>query len=403
MSLTLLLDLDDTLLDTNLHAFMPAYFRSLADHVCGHVPSEKFLRTLIGGVNQMNDNADPRKTLREVFDSYFYPELGIPQDELQDVIEDFYDNVFPRLAVLTSQIPGAVEFVQWAISSGFRLAIATDPLFPRKATYHRLRWAGFDPDQFELISTCENFHFTKAHPSYYAEALGTLGWHDGAVLMAGNDPNRDVFPAQQLGLKTFLVNGESASAPDGEAGSGSLADLRRWLESADPSALEPVHKSRAAALAILSSTPAVLPKFLSSLSEEACRCEPTRDDWAMNEIVCHLRDTEREVHGVQIARLLEKDDAFIPRPDSSVWANERNYVDEDPAAALAAFSEARVSHLDKIRNQPDAIWKRRARHAIFGPSTFLEVMSFAADHDRLHLQQAWKTMQSLSSRRVQSA
>lgn len=73
MSLTLLLDLDDTLLNTNLPAFMPAYFQALADHVCGHVPSDKLLRALMNGVNRMNENEDPRKSLREVFELYFYP------------------------------------------------------------------------------------------------------------------------------------------------------------------------------------------------------------------------------------------------------------------------------------------------------------------------------------------
>jgi hypothetical protein len=41
------------------------------------------------------------------------------------------------------------------------------------------------------------------------------------------------------------------------------------------------------------------------------------------------------------------------------------------------------------------MWGRIARHAIFGPTDFLEIISFVADHDRLHLQQAWKNLQSL--------
>ncbi|MEW6084335.1 MAG: DinB family protein [Chloroflexota bacterium] len=401
MSLTLLLDLDDTLLNTNLHAFMPAYFQALANRVCGHVPSDTFLRALIGGVNQMNDNEDPRKTLREVFDSYFFPELGISQGELQDVFEDFYDNIFPSLAGLTAQVPGAVEFIRWAESNGFRVAIATDPLFPLKATHHRLRWAGFDPGQFELVSAFEDFHFTKAHPAYYAEVLGNLGWQEGPVLMAGNDVQRDILPARRLGLKTFHVNGESASVSDGEAGSGSLADLRRWLESIQPSALEPDLKSRDATLGILTSTPAVLPKFIHSLSDDDCRHEPARDDWAMNEIVCHLRDTEREVHALQVELMLEKNDAFIPRPDAGVWASEREYLNEDANKAMEAFGAARVALLERVRNLPNETWNRKVRHAIFGPSNFAEVMGFAADHDRLHLHQAWKTLQSLRDKRVQ--
>jgi hypothetical protein len=48
-----------------------------------------------------------------------------------------------------------------------------------------------------------------------------------------------------------------------------------------------------------------------------------------------------------------------------------------------------------LKEQKQEMWSRRARHAIFGPTNFLEVVGFIADHDRLHIQQAWKTMQSL--------
>ena len=40
MSLTLLFDLDDTLLDTNLDAFVPAYFQALSQHLAEHSAPE---------------------------------------------------------------------------------------------------------------------------------------------------------------------------------------------------------------------------------------------------------------------------------------------------------------------------------------------------------------------------
>jgi hypothetical protein len=52
MSLTLLLDLDDTLLDTNLDAFMPAYFQALTQHMAVHVAPSRMQRALIAGVNR---------------------------------------------------------------------------------------------------------------------------------------------------------------------------------------------------------------------------------------------------------------------------------------------------------------------------------------------------------------
>jgi len=392
MSLTLLLDLDDTLLDTNLEAFMPAYFQALSRHMANHAAPEVMLRALLSGVNLMNESEDPTRTLEEIFNTDFYAKLGVSKDDLIHIIEEFYDNIFPQLAQHTRQRPEAVPFVEWALACGYRIAIATDPLFPRKATYHRLRWAGFEPERFDLVSIFEHFHFTKTHPAYYAEVLGRLGWPEGPVLMVGNDLARDLIPAQRLGLKTFFVDGESASSPGFEAGRGRLADLRPWLESIDLSTLEPSFKSREAVLAIMISTPAVLRSLSSALTEQSWKHEPTRNDWAMNEIICHLRDMEREIHQLQLNLMLQREGAFLPRPDSAVWANERQYLNVDGWSALMEFASARLETLGILKGLEENIWTRSARHAIFGPTNFLEVVGFMADHDRLHVQQAWKPL-----------
>ena len=395
MSLTLLLDLDDTLLDTNLDAFMPAYFQALSRHLVKHSAPAIMLRALIAGVNLMNESEDPTHTLEEIFDADFYAQLGFSKQDLILLIEEFYEDVFPTLAQHTRQRPDAVPLIDWARSRGYRIAIATDPLFPRKATYHRLRWAGFDPEEFELVSTFEHFHFTKTHPTYYAEVLGRMGWPEGPVLMVGNDPARDLIPAHRLGLKTFFVDGESSSGSGLEAGRGKLADVRPWLESINLSSLEPSFKSRDAVLAIMTSTPAVLRSLTSSLTEEQWKHEPTHDDWAMNELVCHLADTEREIHQMQLKLMIEREGAFIPRPDSGVWASEREYLNIDGKSALTEFATARIENIKMLKSLDKTVWQRTARHAIFGPTDFLEVTSFMADHDRLHVQQAWKTLKSV--------
>lgn len=400
MPLTLLFDLDDTLLDTNLEAFIPAYFQALSQHLERYVLPTVMLRALVKGMSLMNENSDPSRTLQSVFDVDFYEKLGICKQELIEVLDDFYDNIFPQIESKTRRRPDAAPLIEWAFSRGYRVAIATDPFFPRKATYHRLRWAGLDPDQFEIISTFENFHFSKAHTAYYAEMLGQLGWCDGPILMVGNDVERDLIPAYRLGLKTYFIDGDSASSPGFEAGRGKLADLRPWLESVDLSALEPSYKSPEAVLAIMQSTPAVLQSLVSPVTKEEWQVEATRDDWALNEIVCHLRDTEREVHQLQLKLMLQREDAFIPRPDTGVWASERDYLHVDGFTALQEFATARMDTLDLLKNVDGAHWSRKARHAIFGPTDFLEVCCFMADHDRMHVQQAWKALKCLEGGRV---
>ena len=93
--------------------------------------------------------------------------------------------------------------------------------------------------------------------------------------------------------------------------------------------------------------------------------------------------------------MLERDGAFIPRPDTAIWANEREYLNVNGMMALSEFTAARLETLKKLNEAGDEMWARKARHAIFGPTNFLEVLGFIADHDRLHIQQARKTLQSI--------
>jgi hypothetical protein len=117
------------------------------------------------------------------------------------------------------------------------------------------------------------------------------------------------------------------------------------------------------------------------------------EEWTFTELICHLRDTEREIHQVQIKLLKEEDEPFIPRPDTGIWANQRNYLQENGENALREYFAARRETLDLIKSFDPAEWSRKARHAIFGPTAFLEVLGFIADHDRLHVQQAWRMVQ----------
>ena len=97
MSLTLLFDLDDTLLDTNMDAFVPAYFQALGNHMGSRVAPELMLRALVHGMNLMNESNDPTRTLQNIFETDFYAKLGIPKDDLAETLEEFYDNVFPSI------------------------------------------------------------------------------------------------------------------------------------------------------------------------------------------------------------------------------------------------------------------------------------------------------------------
>jgi FMN phosphatase YigB (HAD superfamily) len=394
--LTLLLDMDDTLLNTNMEAFVPGYFQALATHMSAHVPSDVMLPALMTGTRTMMSSEDPAHTLKEAFDREFYPKLGVDDRTVHTVIEDFYDRVFPELQSLTSRRPEAIDLVGWAFQQGFRVAVATDPFFPMKAQRHRLRFAGLPLEEypFALVSSYETFHFTKSHAAFFAEFLGRLGCPDGPVLMVGNDAERDLAPAQALGIATYWINTQAPADADPQAtGRGSLADLRGWLESVNSKLLEPQFKTRESVLAWMTAAPAAIASLIDGVQPAHWNLRPEPREWALNEVLCHLRDNEIEVSQPRFQRLMTEPEPFIAAQSTDQWADERGYIRQDGPEAFQAYLTARLATLETLRGLSDDDWHRRARHSIFGPTTLLELVGFAATHDRLHIQQIWKLLQ----------
>ena len=72
MPLTLLFDLDDTLLDTNMDAFLPAYFRAFSKHLADHVDPQVMMSAMLASINLIYKSQDPGRTLLEVFDENYF-------------------------------------------------------------------------------------------------------------------------------------------------------------------------------------------------------------------------------------------------------------------------------------------------------------------------------------------
>jgi FMN phosphatase YigB (HAD superfamily) len=394
MPITLLLDLDDTLLNTNMDAFIPAYYRALSAALADTVSPEVMLPALVRGTKAMMANTDPALTLREVFDAHFFPGLNVERPVLRERIEHFYDEVFPKLSSLTSPIPEAVRLVKWAFEQGQRVVIATNPLFPLKAIQHRLRWAGLPPEKypFTLVSSYETFHFTKETVAYYPEILAQLGWPDDPVVMVGDDIDREVRPTQAAGIPVFWVRkpGE-VSAEHAGVPHGPLESFRDWLEKAAPEALQVRFDGTQALLANLRSTPAGLGSLTAALPVDAWSHIPAPNEWCLTEIICHLRDVEREVNLPRLRKVLAEQNPFLVGESTDVWVKERRYADQDGPQALAEFIAVRKEVLGLLETLA-AEWSRPSRHAIFGPTTLQELVGFAAGHDRAHVQQVWKTL-----------
>ncbi|MBN1668085.1 MAG: DinB family protein [Anaerolineales bacterium] len=396
MTLTLLLDLDDTLLGNQMDTFIPAYMGALGKYLSEHVHFGEMSQTMMAATQKMFANNEFDQTLKEVFDRAFYAPLGLEEAQIKGDIDAFYERVFPNLRTVTQARPEAVAMVDEAVRRGYRVGVATNPLFPLTAIRQRLEWAGFRPDAqpFALIPSYESFHFAKPNPAYFAEFMARLGWPRGPVLMVGNDYDHDVRGAHAMGIQTFWIAngmGRPESGPEPVAW-GELGQLMEWLENTTIEQLQPDYSSPGAIMATLRGVPASLDEIIAKLPEHQWHHHPAPGEWNLTQICCHLRDVEQEVNLPRLQKLSQDQHPFILGVDTDAWAEQHDYASQDGPQALADFFAARKDSLQLLEQLDAHGWQSPARHAIFGPTTLRELVSFIASHDRLHLRQIFATL-----------
>lgn len=401
MTLTLLLDLDDTLLGNSMDTFIPAYLQSLSSYLAPSIPPENLVPALLAGTQAMLEDNTPDKTLKETFDQVFFPELGINEGDYSERFERFYKEEFKKLQPLTQVLPGVITTIDEAIKRGYNLAIATNPLFPRTAILQRLEWAGLSPEEFpfQLIPSYEIFHFAKPNPAFFTETLACLGWPSGPVVMVGDDFEHDIAPSRLLGFGNYWITAqcqESQGETAVSAGSGKIDGLIPWIDSVSIEDLIPDFERLETMLAVLRATPAVVKKFCRQFDLANWEEHPQPGEWNYTEIMCHLRDVDKEVNIPRIQKVLNQNNPFLPGIDSDKWAEERLYYCQSGPQALSDFINSRIELLNLLDSLEDADWRRPANHAIFGPTNLKELVSIIVGHDQLHVQQAYKILGGIS-------
>ena len=226
----ILFDLDGTLLENDMDAFITAFLRRLMPHVAHRVAPETFVQAWMSATQMMLRNNDPSLTNQDVFDLGFYPHVGALRDELWPSIQAFYATSYHGLRGLTKPRPGARETIQAMLDAGLDVVIATNPIFPATAVQQRLDWADVGDLPYALVTSSENMHAAKPNLHYYRQILDAIGRAPGECLMVGDDFVNDVQPCARLGLRTYWVNISTTTPPNFDPGArGQLHQFYNWL------------------------------------------------------------------------------------------------------------------------------------------------------------------------------
>ena len=201
---TVLFDLDGTLLPMDQDLFVRTYMNLLAQKLEPHGYEPNHLVTAVwAGTRAMVENTG-ETTNEEVFWADFCHIFGTDARKDEPLFEEFYATDFAQARTVCGFAPEAAELVRLLKERGIRVVLATNPLFPAMATRQRIRWAGLEPEDFELVTTYENSRFCKPSTDYYLQILKTLGASPEECVMVGNDVGEDMV-AQTLGMQVFLL------------------------------------------------------------------------------------------------------------------------------------------------------------------------------------------------------
>lgn len=202
---TILFDLDGTLLPMDNDEFTKGYFKLLVQKLApyGYEP-QKLIDGIWSGTAAMVKN-DGTKINEQAFWEKFSEVFGEKALADKPLFDEFYENEFQNAKAICGYNPKAAIAVHTIKEMGFRIALATNPIFPSTATESRIRWAGFEPNNFELYTTYENIGYCKPNPDYYREIAKRLGVSPEQCLMVGNDVTEDMEAAQKAGMSVFLL------------------------------------------------------------------------------------------------------------------------------------------------------------------------------------------------------
>lgn len=198
-----LFDLDNTLLLFEEPVFFENYSKKLYLVFHDVMTPQEFSHKLIYSTQMMIQN-NGEKTNAEFFMESFADGMSATKAELWNRFLTFYATQFEQFQPLMKPLPGAREIVLKFKQKNMKIVIASNPMFPMNVQLARLRWAGLDDIEYDLITSADNINYVKPRLEYYHQICKAIHVKPEDCLMVGNDAFNDMI-ASKIGMKTYLT------------------------------------------------------------------------------------------------------------------------------------------------------------------------------------------------------
>lgn len=232
---TILFDLDGTLLPINGEAFEAIYFKGLSSYFLDKYEPKEFIK-IIWTATKIMVNDTSFRTNEVVFMEALKNRVNDDITWMQNRFNQFYLNEFDQIR--QAVVPN--EFIQKSVKllkeKGYRLIIATNPMFPKIAIEKRIEWTGCDRNDFDYVTSFEKNHYCKPQLDFYKEVLSEMKLDADECMMVGNDLNEDMI-VSRLNMKTYLITNhimQNETLSESVTYSGQYEDFYNFVVSLAP-------------------------------------------------------------------------------------------------------------------------------------------------------------------------
>ena len=155
-----------------------------------------------------------------------------------------------------------------------------------------------------------------------------------------------------------------------------------------PDTTSPIVNERAHHLETLAATPGALKEALRGVPKKLLLFTPAPGKWSILEILCHMRDMEREAYLERYTRILAEPEPKLPDINGDALAIERDYRGQKAAEILRDWMRLRRESLRLLKKAKPEQWRRAGVHETMGRLTIDELVArHAAGNDTAHLAQ----------------
>lgn len=203
---TIMFDLDGTLLPMDQIEFVNSYMKHLVGRFAPQgFDGEAIVKGLWAGVKAMMEN-DGSMTNEERFWQTFLQFVPDEEYVFRDQIEDFYRNEFDLVQEVVHDNGITRKLIDDLQQKGYKLILATNPLFPPCAVETRLAWIGLKMEDFSYVTTYDNCCGCKPKLSYYREIIHTCHVDADHCMMVGNNVQEDMCVRKlNTRMKLYLI------------------------------------------------------------------------------------------------------------------------------------------------------------------------------------------------------